>query len=65
MLIEDVVSLMEPQHIANLKKAFPKDVCAEKNCSEALAELEKQLDNKNEQLKNSNRTASLAMDSIP
>ena len=24
MLIEDVVSLMEPQHIANLKKAFPR-----------------------------------------
>ena len=53
---------LEPQHIANLKKPFqdfPKGGRVKKDCSEALAELAKQLDNKKEQLKNTNRTARL------
>ena len=62
MFTEEVMSSLEPEHVANLKKAFqdfPKGGCAEEDCSEALAELAKQLDNKKEQLKNSNRTARL------
>ena len=38
------MSSLEPEHISNLKKAFqdfPKEGCAEKGCSEALAELTK------------------------
>ena len=62
MLIKEVMPSLEPEHIANLKKAFqdfPKGGHAEKDCSEALAELAKQLDNKKEQLKNGNQTARL------
>ena len=38
---------LEPEHIADLKKAFqgfPKGSRVEKDCSEAVAELAKQLD---------------------
>ena len=62
MLTEDVMPSLEPEHIANLKKAFQdflKGCRVEKDCSEALAELAKQLDNKKKQLTNSNRTARL------
>ena len=62
MLIEEVMPSREPEHISNLKKTFqdfPKTGHAEKDCSEALAELAKQLDNKKEHLKNSNRTGRL------
>ena len=53
---------LEPEHIANLKKTFqdfPKGSRVEKDCSEAVAELAKQLDTKKEQLKYSNRTGRL------
>ena len=62
MRIEEAMPALEPEHVANLKMAFqgfPKGGSAEKDCNEALAELTKQLDNKKEQLKNSNRTARL------
>ena len=62
MLIEEVMSSLEPEHIADLKKVFqdfPKWGRADKDFCEALAELTKQLDTKKEQLKNINRTARL------
>ena len=58
ILIEEVMPSLEPEHIANLKKAFqdfPKEGCAEKGCSEAPTELTKQLDTKKEQLKNTSK----------
>ena len=61
MLIEEVMPSLESEHIADLKvfQDFPKGGRSEKNCSEAVAELAKELDNKKEQLKNSTRTARL------
>ena len=59
MLIKDIMPSLEPQHKANPKKIFqdfPKKGHAEKDCSKVLAELAKKLDNKKEQLKNSNWT---------
>ena len=49
MVIEEVMPSLEARHIANLKKGFQnftKGDRAKKNCSEALAELSKQLDSK-------------------
>ena len=54
MFIEEVMPVLEPEHLANLKKAFqsfPKRDRVEKDCSVALAEPAKQLDSKKEQLK--------------
>ena len=61
MLVEEVMLSLESKHIADLKvfQDFPKGGRCEKNCSEAVAELAKQLDSKKEQLKNSTRTARL------
>ena len=62
MLIVEVMSSLEPEHIAELKKVFqdfPKWGRADKDFCETLAELAKQLDTKKEQLKNINRTARL------
>ena len=48
MLIEEVMPSLESEYIADLKvfQDFPKGGRSEKNCSEAVAELAKELDNK-------------------